>query len=382
MVRALLCCLLIGALLAPNPFADRRTADRVRPGSLPVETVLGWLANQDVHEPFVPESLVGLPSDLSTFLPADRPLTQAKVELGRQLFFDKRLSRHGQSSCATCHDPEFGWSGGRDVPVGRRPGHPGLDAPALVNLLLEESPEHPLEARTLVALTSPTEMHAHLPHVIERLQNVEGYRLQFAAIFGVPIDVDSISSALSAFQRTLLSGGSPNDYEVAALAFDDPAELEGHPGAIRHMNEVLDERERHRMSPQAEVGRALFQGQAGCTQCHSGVDLSDGLSHNTGIGWNAGIAGAEPDAEDSATGKYRTPSLRNVAATAPYMHDGSLTSLEDVIEYYDAGGRTHPELSEHLKPLGLDAQDKAALLAFLREGLAGKSATTDLPRLP
>ena len=186
-------------------------------------------------------------------------------------------------------------------------------------------------------------MGADLPTVIQRLRADAVYQRQFADVFGRAPDVRSLSDALATYVRTIFSGGSPYDrYEAG---------------------------EHTALSPRAQRGLRLFRGRARCTRCHSGSNFTDEDFHNTGVFWgqrpyDAGRVVVTGVSED--TGKFKTPTLREIARTAPYMHDGSLPTLEDVIEFYDRGGNANPYRDRELRRLSLTADEKGALLAFLR----------------
>lgn len=325
------------------------------------ESAYGPLAiNSKPYELKIPK---GLPS-LS--IPGDNPLTEARVDLGKQLFFDKRLSGDSSVSCASCHDPSRGWSDGKaaSLGVGGQAGH--RRSQTIVNatyqtFLFWDGRAGSLEEQALAPIQNPSEMA--MPSLAEleaRLNRIEGYRSQFRSAFGTDATAETIGKALAAFQRTLLSGNAPYDRYKAGEA-DALSEA-----AVRGMN--------------------LFAHKAHCAACHSGPSFSDGAFHNIGVGSNnkdvdvgrEKISGLLGD-----RGSFRTPPLREAARTAPYMHDGSMKTLEEVIEYYDRGGNRNPQLDEEIYPLKLTAQEKRDLVVFLREGLTGSAYPFILPpRLP
>ncbi len=386
---------LAGALLLPLALPQGqitgRCDDRAEPGTLPVEEVRAWLAEDGVHDPFVPERPLGITSDLAEHIPADNPLTPAKVELGRQLYFDKRLSIDGTVSCATCHDPALGWTDNAPVSTGVKGSKGGRSAPTVVNRILGRTQfwdgrAASLEEQAVGPVANPVEMGFTTEAAAERLNGVEGYRLQFEAVFGGPANEDRIGKAIAAFERTILSGGNKNDYYEQALPyFDIDLDEDEDPEFVARVDRALDLEAAHRMSAAAERGRELFFGKASCSLCHVGQDLTDEDFHNLGVGFD----GEQPDlglfdrtGVEADKGKFKTPSLRNVTLTAPYMHDGSLATLMEVVEHYDQGGIANPNLSDMVFPLDLTDQEKQDLVRFLEEALLGPITEVEVPRLP
>jgi cytochrome c peroxidase len=361
------------------------------PGTLPTAEVRARLADPAAHLAFVPAIPLGLDPDLATHVPADNPLTPAKVELGRQLYFDPRLSKDGTVACATCHHPSMGWAENKPVSTGIGGQKGGRSAPTVVNRVLGlaqfwDGRAATLEEQALGPIGNPIEMGSSPEEACERLDAIEGYRLQFEAVFGGPATPERIAKALAAFERTLLSAESKLDYYQRAVPFlgyeaedGDDAEF------LLRMQVALRGEAENGMSAAAHRGRELFFGKAQCSVCHVGQDLTDESFHNLGIGMEA----AEPDLGrfvvtqlDKDRGAFRTPSVRNIALTAPYMHDGSLATLRDVVEHYDKGGTKNPWLSEKIFPLGLTEQEKQDLVTFLEEALTGKTTPVEIPRLP
>lgn len=275
---------------------------------------------------FAAAAAVSIPLGLDLYLPVpeDNPLTEASIEQGRQLFFDKRLSRDGSVSCATCHDPARAFSDGRPVAVGvfGRKGH--RNSPALVNRVYGRSffwdgriPT--LEQQVLKPIEDPNEMDLSLDKAASRVR----------------LSTREMSHALSSFIRSLLSGDSPYDRF-----------LNGDTSAL---------------TPAQQNGLRIFRGKGNCTSCHIGPNLTDEQLHNTGIAWRDGRLLDE----GAGQGRFRTPTLREIALTAPYMHDGSLATLEDVIEYYDRGGNANPYLDVEIRRLHLTAGEKRDIAEFL-----------------
>lgn len=364
-----------------------RIDDRAVPGTLSLEEIRSSLAAPGAHEPLVLESMPGLPDDLSSFIPAENPLTPAKVELGRQLYFDKRLSRDNTISCATCHDPARGWTDTSPVSTGIDGQKGGRSAPTVINRLFGKTQfwdgrAASLEEQALGPIANPIEMGFTHDEAVERLSGIEGYVLQFDAVFGKPIDAESISQAIGAFERTILSGGNKNDYYEAAERFFDWDEAdEDDEEIIALANRALDLEAQHRMSPAAERGRELFFNKANCAACHVGADLTDEQFHNIGV---------QPDdpgrlavtGEPKDIGAFKTPPLRNIALTAPYMHDGSMATLVEVVEHYNKGGTPNDHLSDKIFPLKLTEQEVQDVARFMEEALTGEVTEVEIPRLP
>lgn len=283
--------------------------------------------------------------------PADNPLTPAKVRLGRRLFFDPVLSGDRTVACATCHDPAHGFAGTAAVAVGVGGRTGGRNAPTLLNVgynaaFFWDGRAASLEDQALRPIADPREMASSPEDAVGRLKADPIYVAEFRETFGGEVTADNLGRALASFERTLLAGDSPVDRfrsgEVTALSTD------------------------------ARQGLWLFESRGGCWRCHSGRNFTDDKFHNTGVGWGAGDFGRfAVSRRDADRGGFKTPTLRNVARTAPYMHDGSLATLEEVVRYYGRGGNPNPHLDPDLKPLDLSDADHRCLVAFL-EALTGK----------
>jgi cytochrome c peroxidase len=307
------------------------------------------IAQEDTADPFqVPAGLKELP------IPDDNPLTEAKIALGRQLFFDERLSHDNSVSCATCHDPAKGWSNAEAFATGIRAQVGGRNTPTIINAAYQhfqfwDGRAQHLEGQAMGPVANPIEMGMELEEMEQRLNKIEGYRKQFEAVFGEPANADNTAKAIAAFERTVLSGNAPYDQFKAG---DESA-----------------------LSAAAQRGMKLFMGKANCSACHSGSNFSDGAFHNLGVGMDQ----PEPDLGrfvvtnvEGDKGSFRTPTLREISQTGPYMHNGSLKSLEEVVDFYDKGGIANPQLDEELFPLKLTDQQKSDLVTFLKEGLSSE----------
>ncbi|MEY4761278.1 MAG: hypothetical protein RLZZ200_1134 [Pseudomonadota bacterium] len=278
-------------------------------------------------------------------VPADNPMSPAKVELGRRLFAEPALSGDGRISCATCHEPARAFTDGRHRPRGARGDILPRNAPSLLNVawlpalgwLDEGTVSLESQMRKPLFATTPVEMGVagREAEVMARLRVEGDYPAVFAAAFpgdAEPLSLDNAIKAIAAYERTLFSGRSPFDRYV----YED---------------------ERDALSDSAKRGMALFYSKrAACAQCHGGPAFSGSLRA-------AGFEGVKAQyiATGVSPGRFKVPGLRNVALTAPYMHDGSLPALRDVVDFYDRGGGP----ASVLKPLRLKDREKGDLVAFL-----------------
>ena len=307
-----------------------------------------------------------LPLGLSAVpVPKDNFSTAEKIELGKQLYFDKRLSADNTVACSSCHDPKMGWSNSDKTAVGVGGQRGGRSAPTVLNSAYQafqfwDGRAKSLEQQAVGPIANPIEMNLPLDKAVEKIGAIKGYQEQFQKIFGQPVSADSIGKAIAAFERTILSGDAPYDRLRAG--------------------------EESAMSVQARDGMQLFFGKAKCSSCHSGANFTDNGFHNIGVSFTnekPDVGRFEISKIEGDKGAFKTPTLRDIARTGPYMHDGSLATLEEVVDYYDKGGTPNEYLDEELFPLKLTAEQKAALVAFLREGLASKNyPDVESPNLP
>ncbi len=278
------------------------------------------------------------------FEPADNPVTTAKVELGRLLFFDRRLSANDSIACASCHSPAHGLSDGLKVSSGIQGRRGGRNAPTIINRFSNSSQfwdgrAASLEAQAKGPLTSPLEMGMpDLAAVTKKVASIGGYRKPFREVFGRDINIDDIVRAIASYERTIVSGNSRWDRFNAG--------------------------DREAMTEAEQRGLALFTGKARCSQCHSGWNLTDEKFHNIGVGWDKqpvdegrfAITGRARD-----TGAFKTPTLREIARTAPYMHDGSIGTLGEVVDYYSDGVISNPFLAVELARPALSLEETIRL---------------------
>ena len=287
-------------------------------------------------------------------IPTDNPLTEEKVQLGRQLFFDPILSANRQVSCASCHLPELHFSSSDPLAVGIHGNLGKRHAPSLVNRAYGTSffwdgRAKSLEAQALQPIENPLELGFRVDGVMQRLRADQHYQELFQRAFPDGTTRTNLARSLASFQRVLLAGDSPVD---RFLSGDFSA-----------------------LSDSQRQGMWLFDSRAGCWKCHNGPNFSDEQFHNTGISWRK----TSPDRglfqftkREADRGKFKTPSLRNIVETRPYMHDGSITSLWHVIEFYNQGGNPNPHLDPAMKPLQLTTDEIVHLIEFLK-ALTSKS---------
>ncbi len=291
---------------------------------------------------------LGLPE--LTF-PQDNPPSPEKIALGKQLFFDTRLSSDGRVSCATCHDPQRGFGGAEPFSEGVDGQRVGRHTPVLINVAHQptqfwDGRAKTLEQHVLWPLQAPGEMNMPLKQAVSILNGIDGYRTQFRRVFNSDATGDGLIKAIAAYERTLLSGEAPFDrYQVGD--------------------------NNHGMSKSALRGMSLYFFKANCKECHPPPNFTNDKFHNIGIRTkDAGRLIVSGKMEDTAA--FKTPTLRDIKRSAPYMHDGSIATLEEVVEHYNKGGNPHPQLDVDLVPLKLTDDEQVDLIAFLKEGLSGR----------
>jgi len=330
----------------------------------------------------IPKASLGLPSPLP--VPETNPLTLEKIELGRRLFFDRRLSPNDTMSCALCHIPTQGFTVNETrLAVGINGKTTKRNPPTLYNvayqhLLFHDGREFTLEDQMISPLTNPVEMgNPSIGYVINKIRKLPGYEEQFHRVFGEGVSVETLGKAIASYERTILSGNSPFDRWYFG-------------------------RDQTAVGEDVKRGFKIFSGKGQCSTCHT-VNKESALFtnhsfHNTGVaqlqlipektvdvdlggGFTVKMPRTQvdeiltPPSQDlgryeitldpTDLWRYKTPSLRNVALTAPYMHHGALLTLEEVIDYYDRGGTKADGQDPRISPLHLSSQEKHAILAFL-----------------
>ncbi len=294
----------------------------------------------------IPLGLAKLPESLLA------KVTVERVELGKKLFFDPGLSRDGTIACATCHRPENGFASLQKLAVGIDGKMGTRNSPSLFNRAYGKSffwdgRAATLEEQSLQPIESETELGNTLSAVMAYLKSDSDYQRRFEAAFGSKdsIQKENLAIALACFQLTLLKGDSRVDRFQAGQGADQLTDVEKH-------------------------GLWLFEGKGGCWKCHSGANYSDEKFHDTGIKADAShVDYGRFDATRNEADRFRfkTPTLRGVAKTGPFMHNGSINTLREVVEFYDRGGdRRHEGISEKIRPLNLSKEEIDALVAFLK----------------
>jgi cytochrome c peroxidase len=335
----------------------------------------------------------------SISIPEDNPMTRAKIELGRQLYFDRRLSVDGTISCADCHHPDEGYARHTRFGVGVGGQEGGRNSPTSFNRILSKAQfwdgrAATLEEQAVGPIANPIEMANSHDVCVQTLSDIEGYRIQFEQIFGDGVNIDNVGKAIATFERAIVTGPSPYDYwepvrrfeEVLGDQLDDLEALEEEdPDLYDQYMEVKELSDQFPISDSAKRGHALFfSDKTSCTACHVGANFTDEKYHNIGVGMDA----EEPDlgryvvtGNEEDKGAFKTPSLRNIESNPPYMHDGSQETLEEVVEFYAKGGHPNPHLSKDIRKLELTDQDKADLVAFMK-ALTGELPPVETGRLP
>jgi cytochrome c peroxidase len=290
----------------------------------------------------------------AAYVPDNNPPTADKVVLGKLLYFDPRLSKDRTISCASCHNPFHGFTDPARTSKGVGGQLGGRNSPTVINRLFSKEQfwdgrAADLEEQAHGPLINPVEMGmpAHT-QVVKRVQAIKGYAPLFEKAFGSKeITMARIAQAIASYERTVVSGNSPYDRYTAG--------------------------DKDAMSASAVRGMELFNGKANCKTCHTGFNFTDESYHNLGVGMDK----PKPDLgryvvskADSERGAFKTPTLRNVVQTAPYMHDGSEATLTEVVEFYNRGGVKNQWLSKEIKPLNLTPAEVTDLVAFL-EALTG-----------
>ena len=279
--------------------------------------------------------------------PADNPQDVAKIALGRQLFFDKRLSLDGSVSCASCHDPRKAFTDQHAKSIGIKGQLSERNAPSLLNAAflktaMFDAHLQTLELQVIVPIQEPVEMGHNMKNLIKQLRQIPEYQAAAQAIFGRDFDAWVLTRSISAFERSLLSMNSPFDQFIA-----------GYTKAI---------------SKEQQAGWKLFSEKLYCTKCHPAPYFTTFEAANNGL--YKSYEGKTDQGrfrihhDSSEIGTFKIPSLRNLPLTFPYMHDGSLQTIEEVLAHYQKGGAKHPLQNKALVPFELTKSEKQQLLAF------------------
>ena len=297
--------------------------------------------------------------------PANNEPTPARVELGKTLFFDPRLSGDGSISCASCHNPSLGWSDGLPTGIGFQGTGLSRASPTIINsaynhLQMWDGRKRSLEHQVMGPMMASSEMNRDVNGLFEWLNNSEGYRALFSRAYPqLPIDEQTLSMAVASFERTIVSKDSPFDRWVAG---DDQA-----------------------MTREQIDGFRVFVGKGNCVACHSAPNFTDDGFHNIGL-----ASWGEPNPDMGRylhkpirvlKGAFKTPTIRDISRTAPYFHDGSAATLREVVEHYDTGGVVREGIDPNMRPLNLTDEEKHALVDFMR-ALTSPFIQVSLPELP
>lgn len=299
-----------------------------------------------IFTPLTLHAELGTPDKYDIEYPDDEEPSDDEVALGKVLFFDTRLSSNYKQSCASCHNPDLGFSDGLAGSLGTMGGTIPRNTPHLYNLAWSstffwDGRSSTLEDQALGPIAAAGEMNLPLDEVVPRLKQVKFYNDEFTKLYGEDgITLNNVARAIASFERSIISDNSPYDKYIA-----------GNKSA---------------MSPSAIRGLAVFEGKGNCADCHDGANFTDDSFHNIGVSKiTTDMGRAAIDPSSNLKGAFKTPGLRNVTMTAPYMHDGSEASLEAVVRYYNHGGKHKEHLSKLIKPLGLTESEIADLIAFM-----------------
>lgn len=298
--------------------------------------------------------------------PEINPPTAKRIALGMMLFFDPRLSGDNNMSCATCHNPGMGWCDRNVTGVGHEHQALRRNTPTILNsafgvLQFWDGRAESLEDQALGPISSAVEMNQDLDELVRELNRLPVYKEKFESAYpGESISSGTIARALAAFERTIISRNSAFDRWVAG--------------------------DSNAMSPEAIRGFEVFNGKARCSTCHQGFNFTDNGFHNIGVRVLPGVDETDVGRFEqlplpSMQGAFKTPTLRDVTLTAPYMHNGIYATLEEVIDHYIRGGDVKEHLSPNMSPIILSQEEKEALIAFMRH-LEGEPIDIEMPHLP
>lgn len=366
-------------------------------GPLTMAEIERWLAKPDNHVELKVNLPLGLAAGASEIKGLDEnPMTRAKIELGRQLYFDPRLSSDFSVSCASCHHPDEGYTRHTQFGIGIDGQEGGRNSPVSYNRILSDlqfwdGRAKSLEEQAVGPIENPIEMGNTHDGCVECLQGIPGYVAQFDKIFGKDsLTIENVGKAIATFERAIVTGPSPydfhNEYEpFSRLDEEDLKDLLENPDFARRYETAKANVEAHPMSESAVRGKALFFSErVNCAACHVGANLTDEKYHNLGVGMDAeepDVGRYEVTGKEEDWGAFKTPTIRNVALSAPYMHDGSQETLLEVVEHYAKGGIPNKNLSDKIKKIDLTEQEKKDLVAFM-EACTGPFPKVEQGRLP
>jgi cytochrome c peroxidase len=297
--------------------------------------------------------------------PSDNTWSKDKEVLGKMLYFDPRLSGSNWISCATCHNPGLGWSDGLPRTIGDGQKELGRHSPTIINsgyfeVQMWDGRKKSLEDQAKGPIAASVEMNQDYDELIRELKALPGYVSRFDKVFGKnALTIDNIAKAIATFERSVISKNAPYDKYWAG--------------------------DKSAMSSSAVNGMNVFFGKAKCSICHNGPVFTDSGFHNIGVKpagpLKVDLGRYNESKDDFDKGAFKTPGLRDITKSAPYMHNGTEASLQDVIEFYDRGGDSKENVSPFITPLGLSKQEKKDLLEFMK-ALDGDPILVTLPILP
>ncbi len=367
-------------------------------GELTIDAIKAWVddpANHEVLEFTLPQGMDGAVAQITGV--DENPLTRAKIELGRQLYFDTRLSADNTISCASCHHPDEGYAKHTQFGVGIDGQQGGRNSPVSYNRIVSgpqfwDGRAASLEEQAVGPIANPIEMGNTHEAAVETVKGIEGYVLQFEKVFPEEgCTIDTIGKAIATFERAIVTGPSAYDYydrlkpyrkmeqvDIDELKAEDAEFAADYDALVKASQE-------NPMSESAIRGHDLFFSErVGCAGCHAGANFTDEKYHNLGVGMDA----EEPDLgryevtkDEKDRGAFKTTTIRNVVHSAPYMHDGSQATLEEVVEWYNKGGHPNPQLDEKVKKLDLNEQEKKDLVEFMK-AVTGDFPPVETGRLP
>jgi cytochrome c peroxidase len=325
---------------------------------LPSILILGAVSQGAEYKVTLPLGL----QERAAYIPGDNPLTPEKIALGKQFFWDKRWSRNGTVACVSCHHPNHGWADPHQFSLTFEGKPTDRHSSTLVNRLFSDRQYRTGERASLE--DQALKVRDQMPDlVVKHLGAVPDYQERFRKVFGTDLNAEGVAKAIAAYVRTILSGNSPYDRFQAG--------------------------DQHALSPAARRGLGHFEGKShgrGCISCHVGFNFTDEGYHNIGVGMdreNPDLGRYAVTKKEADKGAFKTPTLRDVARRPPYMHDGSMKTLEEVVAFYNKGGHQNPWLSPLIQPFNLTASEQTDLVAFL-EALTGEVApgVSSPPKLP
>lgn len=315
------------------------------------------------------DTMTVLPGDIAplpeVMVPKDNPMTPAKVELGKMLFFDPRLSGNDHWACATCHNPSLGFSDGlpRSLGFGDET-ELGRHAPTVLNIAYNtaqfwDGRAPTMEQQAIGPIQAGREMNSNPKELEKELNSIPEYKERFMKVFGEPVTMPNIGKAIAAFERTLVTRDAPFDRYIRG--------------------------DKNSLNTQEKRGLILYISKAACSQCHNGANFTDNQFHNIGLPQvgplKEDLGRYEVTKNEKDKRAFKTPTLRNVTMTPPYMHNGVFKTLEEVVDFYNKGGGEDRNKSSKIFKLNLTDKEKEDLVAFLKT-LTGNVPIVSYPQLP